>query len=141
MKKLLIRSAAIVFLCASLCGCSTILVLTVSGQLQQPVITPERRAGPVYLSNLTIYRGPDSGSEDLVVWKIEGRDGECVRFTRLVYGQTPEGFLEIIPALALEAGVVYSARARGDIRGPLGAIWVGGGSYIFSEDAWRHNPP
>ena len=120
------------FLCLLLWGCSTILAINVSGDLQQPVITPERRAGPVCVSNLTIYRG----SEDQVVWKIEGRDGVCVQFGRLVYGQAPEGFVERVTAAPLEAGIVYSAQGRGDIRGPLGAIWVGGGAYVFRDGAW-----
>lgn len=121
-----------------LSGCSTTLVVHVAGPLHEPVFTPERRAGPVCLSELTIQMGSAAPSLDgLEVWKIEGRDGECVRFSQLVYGNAPSGFVELVAAKPLQEGIVYSAVARGDIRGPLGAVWIGGGDYIFEDGAWR----
>ncbi|HYC67883.1 hypothetical protein [Brevundimonas sp.] len=121
-----------------LAGCSTTLLVHVAGPLHQPVFTPERRAGPVCFSELTIQAGPTAPlSEDLVVWRIEGRDGGCVRFGPLVYGEAPSGAVELVAAKPLREGVVYSATARGDIRGPFGAIWIGGGAYVFEEGAWR----
>ena len=136
----LARTIAAASLCLSLSGCSTILVVNVSGELQRPVFTPEHRAGPICLSRLTIYRVVDAQPDGQPVWKIEARNGECIGFARLAYGEAPHGFVELIPAASLEAGVVYSASGQGEIRGPLGAIWVGGGSYVFSEDAWRSYP-
>ena len=125
-----------------LAACSTTLLVNVAGPLHEPVFTPERRAGPVCLSELTVQIGPPAPpSDDLVVWKIEGGHGECIRFGRLVYGKAPSGFVELVPAKPLREGVVYSAMARGDIRGPLGAIWVGGGAYIFENGAWRATGP
>lgn len=136
----LARSVVTAILWLSLSGCSTILVVNVSGELQRPVFTPERRAGPICLSTLTIHKAVESQPEGQPVWKIEARKGECIGFARLAYGEAPDGFVELIPAAPLVPEVVYSARGRGDIRGPLGAIWVGGGSYIFSGDAWRRYP-
>jgi len=72
-----------------------------------------------------------------VVWRLEGRDGECVRFERLVYGEAPSGTVEHVAAKPLREGIVYSAMAQGDIRGPFGAVWIGGGSYVFRDGAWR----
>ncbi|MDP3080538.1 MAG: hypothetical protein Q8M90_06900 [Brevundimonas sp.] len=136
----LARAIATAILCLSLSGCSTILLVNVSGELQRPVFTPERRAGPICLSTLTIHKAVESQPEGQPVWKIEARNGECIGFARLAYGDAPDGFVELVAAMPLESGVVYSARGRGDIRGPLGAIWVGGGTYIFSGDAWRRYP-
>jgi hypothetical protein len=119
-------------------GCSTTLLVHVAGPLHEPVFTPERRAGPVCFSELTIQAGPPAPlSDDMMVWRIEGQDGECVRFGQLVYGKVPSGAVELVAAKPLREGVVYSAVARGDIGGPLGAIWIGGGAYVFEGGAWR----
>ena len=121
-----------------LAGCSTVLLMTVAGPLDAPVLTPERRAGPVCLSELTIRRaGAPQASDDNVVWKIKGRDEECIGFDRLVYGQVPAGFNELAVTRPLEEGVIYTAMARGDIQGPLGALWAGGGAYFFEQGRWR----
>lgn len=125
-----------------LAGCSTILSMNIDGPLQAPVVTPERRAGPVCLSELIIRReGEPRNSGESIVWQIEGRDGECIRFDRIVYGQAPAGFDEITDARLLEEGVVYTVMALGGIRGPFGALWSGGGAYVFERGGWRAAGP
>ena len=133
-----IARGAVISIGVLLAGCSTTLLVSVAGPLHEPVFTPERRAGPICLSELTVrVDQPAPSSDAQEVWKIEGRDGQCVRFTQLVYGKAPAEFVERIPARPLREGVVYSAVARGDIRGPLGAVWIGGGVYVFEDGAWR----
>ena len=109
------------------------LNLTISGPFDRPEVTLDggRRA---CIDSLSVYEADMPGKP---IWTTSSKDGRCVMVRSLVYGETPEQFVDESAPAPLRHGVIYEALGRGNTTGPFGGVpWSGGVRFHFEGDQW-----
>jgi len=116
----------------ALAGCSAMLDMRVSGELERPVVAfdGKRRA---CVDRLDVFA---DGARGQAVWSIETEGKNCIRLGQIIYGELPAGFVVLTPASTLRADVVYDAYAHGWTKGFASVPWIAGGAFVYRDDHW-----
>jgi hypothetical protein len=116
----------------ALTGCSAMLNMRVSGELERPVVAfdGKRRA---CVDRLDVFA---DGARGEAVWSIEAAGKNCIRLGQIVYGELPAGFVVLTPASTLQADVVYDASAYGWTKGFASVPWIAGGAFVYRDEHW-----
>jgi hypothetical protein len=127
----------------SLASCSQALSVFPTGSLAQPTISvstgapgkPKRAC----VDHVAVF---EQASPRIAIWQVRSGGGDCVMLDRIVYGQTPQGFIVDTSPAPLKAGVAYEFSGHGWTTGLTPHVpWYGGGRSEFRDGVWRPAPP
>lgn len=137
MRRARLSILAVTTVLLTVSACSAMLNLMISGEFDRPEVTFDggRRA---CVDHLEVYA---TGPSRAVLWAVRTEGSRCVKLRRIVYGETPAGFLVVIPVTPLRTDVVYEAFGRGWTKHPLSNVpWAGSVRFHFRDGEWRVLP-
>ena len=137
--KRLPRSLAVLGLGLAASSCSQLLTLELTGSLERPEVVivnqVSGRLGRACVKEIEVWN--DQARTGRAHWSVRAAGERCVRIERIVYGETPTGFIEVVAPAPLAADIRFSILAGGWSGGFANVPWRGGAKMQYGADGWR----